>query len=91
MSTPEASTRPALCPTCDSSQPHLHPHRNLCPDSWHQPVPKTSDEWRREVHRWAGLLDQIVDYDIGGDAARRLSGDMRRALLGTDSPEADCG
>lgn len=81
-----APDRPGICPTCESSQPHLHPHRDLCSDPWHKPVPTTVDGWRREVERWAGLLHQIAEFGSGIPDVRRsadlIADDISRALAG---------
>ena len=68
------------CPTCTSAQPHLHPTAELCPDSWHTPVPASVGEWRREVTRWADLFDQVVRFGYGPDALTRIVADMRREV-----------
>lgn len=73
--------QPALvtCPTCGSSQPHLHPTSDLCPDPYHRPVPTSLIEWRREVARWADLLDTVASVTPGG-ALGRLAEEMRREV-----------
>ncbi|GJF06583.1 hypothetical protein PSD17_55300 [Pseudonocardia sp. D17] len=82
--TEPADARPGTCPTCDSSQPHLHPSPDLCTNPWHQPVPTTVAGWRREVSRWAYLLRNLAELaDLVADAgpsAGRIADDMTRAL-----------
>lgn len=77
-----------MCPTCSSSQPHYHPHHNLCPDAWHSPTPSTDAEWRGEVTRWAGLLEQWADVGQPGgvDSIRRIAVDMRREAGAENTP-----
>lgn len=71
------------CPHCDSSQPHLYPGPELCPDVWHRPVPVTVDEWRVHVQHWAEQLRQaplFKDEAIDPVAVMcRISEDMIRA------------
>lgn len=71
-------SRPGLCPTCSSAQPHLHPTVDLCPNAWHEPAPATASEWRSEMSRWAGLVEQIADGAAGVDALYRVAAGMRR-------------
>lgn len=82
---PEVAGRPALitCPTCGSAQPHLHPSADLCPGPFHQPVPATLTEWRREVARWADLLEQLTGWRA--DALTRIAADMRREVRASGS------
>lgn len=79
--------RPALtlCPSCKSSQPHLHPTADLCTDPYHRPVPASLTEWRREVARWADLLDSWSLLDHSGDRRpiHRIVADMRREVGAT--------
>lgn len=77
-----------LCPTCESSQPHLHPTRAGCPDPFHEPIPATLVEWRREVARWADLLATLASGEMFPDqraAVGRIVAEMRREIRESES------
>lgn len=80
--------RPFRCPTCDSAFPELVAAGG-CDDHWHEPEPRTVSQWRSEVERWAGILEQFSYAKNPVDAASRLAADMRRELAAQPPAPAD--